>query len=151
MTNVTPVRPRPAEHPGYALERNRVPQVAEEARAMVQTALTAWELLEHADAGELIVSELVANAVRHASGDTIGIHVGRPADDRLRFTVVDQDPRRLPRLREPALSEDSGRGLLLLELIADRWGYDLVGPAVRPHTKHVWAEIVVKPSTAARR
>lgn len=134
----------------YDLERNRVPQVAEEARALVQTALAAWDLQGHSDAGELIVSELVANAVRHASGPTIRINVDLSADGRLRFSVVDQAPARRPRLRTPTPIEDSGRGLLLLDVIADRWGYDLVGPAARPHIKRVWAEVAVTPNAAAK-
>lgn len=145
MTNVTSARPRSAQDPGFDLERNRVAGVAEEARALVQTALAAWELLEHADIGELIVSELVANAVRHAIGPTIRIQVDRLTDDRVRFSVVDHAPHRLPRLRTPGPSEDSGRGLLLLDVLADRWGYDLVGTARRPPvSKRVWAEVVVK-------
>ncbi|MDX3025370.1 ATP-binding protein [Streptomyces acidiscabies] len=150
MTNATSARRRSAGHPGYDLERNRVPQVAEEARALVQTALAAWDLQEHVDAGELIVSELVANAIRHASGPTIRIHVDLLTDDRLRFSVVDHAPARRPQLRTPTPDEDSGRGLLLLDVIADRWGYDLVGPAAQPRTKRVWAEVVVAPNVVAK-
>lgn len=150
MTDPATPRRRSTGHPGYGLEHNRVPQAAKEARALVQTALAAWDLQEHSDVGELIVSELVANAIRHAIGPTIRIHIGLPAHDRVRFTVVDHAPHRLPRLRTPDPSEDSGRGLLLLDVFADRWGYEVESAARRPHTKRVWAEVVVKPSPATQ-
>ena len=40
--------------------------------------------------------------------------------------------------------DESGRGLLLIDGIADRWGYDLHGPEERPRCKEVWAELFMK-------
>jgi anti-sigma regulatory factor (Ser/Thr protein kinase) len=139
----TSARPRRTGHPGYKLELERTPQAAKEARALVRVALAVWGLEEHTDTGMLITSELVANAVRHTSGPTVRIHVDRPAGNRLLFAVVDQAPNRRPQLCTPTPDDVFGRGLLLLDEIADRWGFDLMGSASRPRTKRVWAEVVV--------
>lgn len=142
MTNATSAQPRRTGHPGYELELARVPEAAEEARSLVRVALATWNLDAHAETGALLVSELVANAVRHARGPRIRIHVDRPAPGLLLFAVVDQAPDRRPQRCTPGPDDVSGRGLLLLDEFADRWGYDHVGgPAARPRTKRVWAEL----------
>lgn len=136
-------RARRTGHPGYELDLDRLPQAAKEARSLVRVVLAAWGLEEHADTGTLLVSELVANAVRHSRGTRIRVHVERPAPDQLRFAVVDYAPDRLPQSRTPGPDAVSGRGLPLIDEIADRWGYIVEGPASRPRTKRVWAELQV--------
>ncbi|MET7458704.1 ATP-binding protein [Streptomyces sp. NPDC005574] len=122
----------------------RTPQAAAQARSLVRAALACWNLEEHTDTGILLVSELVANAVRHADGPRIRVHVDRPAPAVLLLAVVDHAPARLPQLRTPGPDDVSGRGLLLLDEVADRWGHDAAGGAAsRPRTKRVWAELRV--------
>lgn len=151
MTNATSAKPpRRTGYPGYEQRLERIPQAAEEARALVRVALATWNLEGHAATGMLLVSELVANAVRHARGPHIRVHVDRPSSGRLLFAVVDQAPDRRPLRQAPGPDDVSGRGLLLLDEFADRWGYDHVGgPAARARTKRVWAEVEVTPDDDA--
>ncbi|MFD8396485.1 ATP-binding protein [Streptomyces sp. NPDC059680] len=132
-------------HPSYALVRERVPESGEEARRLVRVALAAWGL-DHADidAAELVVAELVANAVRHATGSALRIVVERPNADRVYVAVVDRAPRRLPVQRTPGLDETVGRGLLLVDAYALRWGWDILG-GTSPWGKRVWAMLETRP------
>jgi anti-sigma regulatory factor (Ser/Thr protein kinase) len=69
----------------------------------------------------LMVSELVTNAILHASG---GCEVTlRISDARLRVEVADRCPTR-PQVRPPNLVDAHGRGLFLVEAMADGWGVD---------------------------
>ncbi|MGO4417694.1 hypothetical protein AB4Z54_02675 [Streptomyces sp. MCAF7] len=53
-------------------------------------ALAAWGLADEAETAALIMSELVANAARHARGHTIRMTVNRPADNRVYVAVIDR-------------------------------------------------------------
>ncbi|WP_163010606.1 ATP-binding protein [Streptomyces dangxiongensis] len=84
---------------------------------------------------ELLVSELITNAIRHGAGSPL-IRVtwnGRL----LRIAVSDHSDRR-PRTRPTGSTEPGGFGLQLLERLAQRWG-------VTPHHpgKTVWAELAL--------
>lgn len=90
------------------------------------------------EAAEHVVAELSANAATH------GRVVGRDFRlallahaSTLRIEVTDTRADTLPRLRPPSSDEDGGRGLFLVEALADRWGVEL-GPVPR---KTVWAEL----------
>lgn len=75
-----------------------------------------------AEAALLIISELVANAVTHAGGDLVrcDLHL---AEGLLRIEVTDHGPRYLqPEIRQPALDDLSGRGLLLVSTLSCAWG-----------------------------
>jgi len=79
------------------------------------------------------VSELVANAVIHAATSTdLVIDLG---DRRLRVEVRDSAGGH-PERRDPAYDELSGRGLLIVDELADRWGVD-----EEPPGKSVWFEL----------
>jgi anti-sigma regulatory factor (Ser/Thr protein kinase) len=74
---------------------------------------------------ELLVSELVANSVRHSSdlGDRGWIHLKAFASgDLVRVEVRDPGPGFNPDPRCPHPEETTGRGIFLLDQIADRWG-----------------------------
>ncbi|MEF9883960.1 ATP-binding protein [Streptomyces sp. P9-A4] len=90
------------------------------------------------EAATQLVAELATNAATH--GRVAGRSFRLALLDRegvLRIEVTDTRGERLPRA-EPASPEgDSGRGLLLVEALADRWGVDL-GPVPG---KTVWAEL----------
>ncbi|MET9258058.1 ATP-binding protein [Streptomyces sp. NPDC003717] len=113
---------------------------AERGRRLVRTALAAWHLDALTDSGILLVSELVANAVRHTDSHAIRVVVTRPADGLVRIGVTDKS-RALPVPRPDTgdVLRTSGMGLLLVEATADRWGTDL-----RRWGKHVWAELRVE-------
>ena len=56
---------------------------------------------------------------------------------RVRVAVSDQSPR-APVVRSPEDSRPGGKGLLIIEALAIRWGYELDGAG-----KQVWAELVI--------
>lgn len=75
-----------------------------------------------AEAALLIISELVANAVTHAGGDLVRCEL-HLAEGLLRIEVTDHGPRYLqPEIRQPALDDLSGRGLLLVSTLSCAWG-----------------------------
>lgn len=90
------------------------------------------------DLVELLVSELATNAVEHtASGDGGAFRVGlvsRPGT--LRVTVCDDGGSGCPRPAEPAADREAGRGLAMVELLAERWGVERT-----PHGHAVWFEL----------
>lgn len=107
------------------------------ARIAVRTWLAEYGLQEQAEIAELLVSELAANAVLHARGRyrlTLSLESGR-----LRCTVADEGPD-LPETPGACTDSDSenGRGLLLVDALADRWGSGRVEDGVG---KEVWFEL----------
>ncbi len=125
-----------------------LPTVPAVARVFVRATLHAWHLESLAQDAELVVSELAGNAVA-ASADTNGrpiyvdghmpiIRVCLLTDGvRLLIEVWDRAPG-VPVLREVACLEESGRGLMLVNAIADTWGWN---PAEGRPGKAVWAEM----------
>ncbi|MFE0631877.1 SpoIIE family protein phosphatase [Streptomyces sp. NPDC058864] len=101
------------------------------ARQLVDGQLTAWGLDELADSTKLIVSELVTNAVRHASGP---INLRLKRHQVLTCEVSDNDAC-APRIRNAATTDENGRGLFLVTQLSRRWGARSV-----PKGKVVWAE-----------
>ena len=114
------------------------PGAVRAARTAVRNRLAAWNLDGLADIAALLVSELVTNALRHATGP-IGVRLVRPeaVDGVLLVEVSDPlpDP---PRERIAALDDESGRGLQLVAHAAHRWG---TRPGVTGKT--VWFELSV--------
>ncbi|MER6529761.1 SpoIIE family protein phosphatase [Streptomyces sp. NPDC001508] len=107
------------------------PRTAGQARRLVRRTLRRWGLdVLHEDT-ELLVGEVVANAVRFA-GRPITLRLLRT--DVLRCEVGDDSPL-VPRLRHAQPSDEGGRGLFLVEQLALRWGATLLGTG-----KVVWFE-----------
>ncbi|ATW48994.1 ATP-binding protein [Streptomyces peucetius] len=129
-------------HPTYSQTFPCKPSTAEIGRDLVRDVLGVWHLDGLADRAALIVTELIANASRHTPCSEIRLTVARPEATRLRVGVVDREPARLPILSQAADDDESGRGLLLVDAVADRWGYDLHGTGRRPWGKEVWAELL---------
>ncbi|WP_233580524.1 ATP-binding SpoIIE family protein phosphatase [Streptomyces triticirhizae] len=103
-----------------------------EARRMVRENLARWELDELVDSVELLVSEVVTNAVRYAERP-VTLRLLRT--DVLRCEVGDDVPQ-LPRLRQAGPADEGGRGLYLVQRLAQDWG------ATRLSTgKLVWFEV----------
>jgi anti-sigma regulatory factor (Ser/Thr protein kinase) len=106
---------------------------ARQARRFVVDTLEGWQLASVIERAELLVSELVSNAIRHAGSGSRVLLVDGPAW--VRIEVYDHGPGGAV-LRTPGLDELGGRGLLLVQTIADRWG------ASRRRREHVvWCEI----------
>ena len=103
----------------YRRERRSVPL----AREFVRTALDGWGVGGRADEVLLCVSELATNAVRHGvpPGRGFRLSVWPLAGGALRVEVHDSGDG-WPGVRMPADSDEGGRGLLLVEALADKWG-----------------------------
>lgn len=82
----------------------------------------------------LLVTELVANAVRHGEGP-VTLTLVRD-QGRLRVEVTDAS-RRPPRPRDKGVEAESGRGLQIVDVLATRWGTTPAGSA----GKTVWFEL----------
>jgi serine phosphatase RsbU (regulator of sigma subunit)/anti-sigma regulatory factor (Ser/Thr protein kinase) len=107
------------------------------ARRLARRALSRWGLEELSDSVELLVSEVVTNAVRYASRP-VTLRLLRT--DVLRCEVGDDVPQ-LPRLRQARATDEGGRGLYLVNRMARRWG------ATRLSTgKVVWFELSKTPA-----
>ncbi|WP_172381421.1 SpoIIE family protein phosphatase [Streptomyces sp. MNP-20] len=115
-----------------------------EARHMIRAAVRAWGARGRADEIELAADELITNALMHTDGPAVvTLRVVSGADRRLRVDVEDSSSA-LPRLREASDDGVSGRGLLLVDRLADVWGVDSRGSG-----KCVWCEFVVPARDAA--
>ncbi|MBQ0890771.1 SpoIIE family protein phosphatase [Streptomyces sp. RM72] len=102
------------------------------ARRLARRALARWGMEDLTDSVELLVSEVVTNAVRYAS-KPVTLRLLRT--DVLRCEVGDDVPQ-LPRLRQARATDEGGRGLYLVNRLARRWG------ATRLSTgKVVWFEL----------
>ncbi|WP_418960819.1 ATP-binding SpoIIE family protein phosphatase [Streptomyces tritici] len=106
-------------------------RAASVARGLVTDQLAAWGLSELADVSELVVSELVGNALRYGNGPGM-LRLMR--GERLVVEVSDTGPD-LPQIQHADLSDEGGRGLQLINMLCRRWG------SCRTVTgKVVWAE-----------
>ena len=106
------------------------------ARQLTREVLAVWQRADLEETAVLIVSELVTNAVRHAS-------TGRPlvalrletAGASVRIEVHDDDPR-WPEPSAPDVLDESGFGFVLVSALAAKWGVNDTAAG-----KAVWAEL----------
>ena len=105
---------------------------ARKARSLIRRPLRRWDLAELIPTAELLVSELVTNAVRYAQG-RIGLRL--VVEGGLVCEVLD-DSAALPRLRHPGEEDERGRGLQIVSQVAQRWGTRRT-----PAGKVVWCEL----------
>ncbi|MEV7865525.1 ATP-binding protein [Streptomyces sp. NPDC088124] len=115
----------PTDHSGLpvVLRWNRHASSAGLARWELCKILSDWGLSALEEPALLVLSELVTNAVRHARvspGREIETHF-LPASGGLRLEVHDASSEQ-PRQRVPELDECGGRGLMLVEALAEQWG-----------------------------
>ncbi|MFC4498139.1 MULTISPECIES: ATP-binding protein [Streptomyces] len=91
-----------------------------EARRALRELLEGWGRPGRSETAELLTSELVTNALVHTDDDAVLTATVSP--DGLRVEVRDSEPGR-PRPGTPAADEaTNGRGLVLVESLADAWG-----------------------------
>ncbi|MFJ9038939.1 SpoIIE family protein phosphatase [Streptomyces sp. NPDC102406] len=108
------------------------------ARHMIRTAVRAWGAGESADEIELVADELITNALMHTEGPAVvTVRVLTGPVRRLRVDVEDTSSA-LPRRRDAGEAGVSGRGLFLVDRLADVWGVEARGGG-----KCVWCEFVV--------
>ncbi|SDC26629.1 Anti-sigma regulatory factor (Ser/Thr protein kinase) [Streptomyces prasinopilosus] len=127
------------------------PRGARLARRLVSHRLDAWGHPYASPANEtvtLIAAELTANAVRHGRvpGRDVHLRLTEAEDGTLRIEVTDTRTEGRPVAGTPAPDGESGRGLLLVDALADDWG---VLPRPTGPGKTVWAERVLPPGRAA--
>ncbi|WP_063773406.1 ATP-binding protein [Streptacidiphilus jiangxiensis] len=116
-----------------------LPGVTARARRLTLSALESWGLGGHGEVAEQLVAELVANAVRHTGGRTFVLRVLR-GSGRIRIELRDPS-RALPCLIRGDVEDEAGRGLCLVDQLADRWGVDVLS-----HGKSVWFELRTRPA-----
>ena len=115
------------------------PESATVARWLVTDLLRDAVPDDPRDTASLLTTELVSNAIRHTR-DELTLTV-RLEGDTLRVGVSDSSHRR-PQLVQVGERDTSGRGLHLVEALADRWGVD---PDERGLGKTVWFELATAP------
>ncbi|WP_189329931.1 ATP-binding protein [Actinoplanes ianthinogenes] len=143
IATVTADRQRPqARHHRHAVWQPEHPRDAavgaegrDWARRTLPEILTRTPRPDLYDEVDLVLTELISNAVRHGGG----LREAQLADtgDHLRLIAADDDPRG-PAVRARQTDRPNGRGIHLIQAIADRWGVE------RHHTepgKRVWADL----------
>jgi GAF domain-containing protein/anti-sigma regulatory factor (Ser/Thr protein kinase) len=113
------------------------PSAVSDARSLATAQLALWGLEDQAASTELIVSELVTNAVRHAGGPILL----RLIRDHVLTCEVHDTGSCFPHLRHPRLTDDNGRGLFLVDQLSHRWG-----SRDTPDGKLLWAELHLTPA-----
>ena len=113
------------------------PEAVAGIRALVVAQLERWHLDEEAFATELILSELVTNAIRYGAAP---VHV-RLLRDRTLICEVSDASSTSPHLRHAASTDEGGRGLFLVAQLAERWGTRYL-----PAGKVIWAEQTIRSS-----
>jgi anti-sigma regulatory factor (Ser/Thr protein kinase) len=117
------------------------PESVKAGREFVAKTLSAWGMDELTDMAELVVSELITNALRHG----ISAARTRPGDHPVRLRLLAQAPfvmcmvtdpgPDIPVLKASDPAAESGRGLTVVEACSVRWGWHLLDEG----GKVVWA------------
>ncbi|MGY2064386.1 ATP-binding protein [Blastococcus sp. SYSU DS0619] len=105
------------------------------ARHLVQQLLRSWGARQDHDDAALLVTELVANVVDHVGGSACLTLEATFSDDWLRLAVVDCSPTR-PEVLGLSPDRPRGRGMLMVQVLADRWGCE-----EHRDGKRVWFEL----------
>ncbi|MFD3532870.1 SpoIIE family protein phosphatase [Streptomyces sp. NPDC058664] len=113
------------------------PERIAEAREQIRQLLHDWADGDQLDSAVLMVSEMVTNVLVHTDGDALLVAEVACAEKsrRLRVEVADTSDE-LPHKRHPGEMASSGRGLVLMEMLADAWGVDPRGEG-----KAIWFEL----------
>ena len=106
------------------------PTAVAQARDLIRDRLLAWGLHGLADVVELLVSELVTNALRYGIAP-FGLRMTRDAAN-IMVEVSDGNPT-VPRLRNVQVGDEGGRGLHLVDELSTDWGV-----RTHPQGKTVW-------------
>jgi anti-sigma regulatory factor (Ser/Thr protein kinase) len=115
-----------------------VPRSAESGsrlRSLLWTTFACWDVSGPGlDDAALVLSELVGNAVRHATGPSLQVRLCRSGQV-VRIAVSDGSSTP-PRPREAADDDESGRGMHIVAALSRGWGWE-----PRPDGKVVWADV----------
>ncbi|MFF3610285.1 ATP-binding protein [Streptomyces sp. NPDC002580] len=116
----------------FVAESREVPAL----RRIMRLRLGLWGLYEVSEAAQLCVTELVSNVITHVGSGTPATLAVSMNGTHLRIEVHDPDARALPTLVEAAADSEGGRGMALVDAVADRWGVLL-----HPDRKVTWCEL----------
>ncbi|MFE2514384.1 ATP-binding protein [Streptomyces mirabilis] len=105
-------------------------------RRIMRLHLGLWGLHEITEAAQLCVTELVSNVITHVGAGTPTTLAVSMNGTYLRIEVQDPDTRALPTLIQAGADSEGGRGMALVDAIADRWGIQL-----HPDRKVTWCEL----------
>lgn len=103
-------------------------------RRIARAKLSLWGLSPQVDTSLLLVSELVTNGLRYGSGQLVALRLALTSD--LLIVEVDDGSSARPSLRCAGSDAESGRGLFLVDTLADAWG-------VSPDGTTTWAVLNV--------
>ena len=143
MTCPAPVRRGGPQQRGHVREDGRVEftfpvhgTVVALARHAARTVSVAWPTRDALEAVLLILSELLGNALKASTGGAVTLLLSWTSR-RVRIVVTD-DSSHEPTARRAALTDEGGRGLWLVDMLAVRWG------SYATHKgKCVWAEVAL--------
>lgn len=145
------------DHDGHTRREERrtvilalVPTAPGLARQILNEVLAEWGLGHLKDAADVITSELVTNALLHGQDPQrpgeparLAFYTDREADDGGLLFVEVEDPGRFPPTpRDAAEGDIDGRGLLIVEALAEDWGTEPNEPG-----KRVWASLAIRERT----
>lgn len=118
------------------------PGEVERARNLVGASMRRWGMPDDGGVAALLVSELVTNALRYGAQPMrmIAKHDG----PNLRVEVHDARGGEPPRLRRAAPDSTNGRGMMIVDALAARWGWSEFGGE-----KQVWFELELAPAAPA--
>jgi anti-sigma regulatory factor (Ser/Thr protein kinase) len=132
----------PGEHVSFRLPA--VDTSAAEARRRVRRQLALWRVPEETcDNAQLVISELVTNALRHTRSETVGCEL-RLTGALLRVAVASDGSGPGEEPRRAGEEEEGGRGLYLVCALSEGWG---VRPRGSGHGHVVWADLATRPAT----
>ncbi|AYG81831.1 Phosphoserine phosphatase RsbU [Streptomyces hundungensis] len=134
---------RPGAAPPAAVRRTALtvaqaePEQIAGARRQLRELLHDWADEDQVDSAVLMISEMITNVLVHTDGDALLVAEARGplGTRRLRVEVADASDE-LPHRRRPGELASSGRGLILMEMLADAWGVDPRGDG-----KSIWFEL----------
>jgi anti-sigma regulatory factor (Ser/Thr protein kinase) len=119
MNTMAPIRPAVQRKRRVLLSAG--PAAAAAARSRVRAAIYAWDVPVDTAAAVLLTSELVTNAIRHETGETIMLVISC-ARGQLRIDVHDTSCS-VPMLVDGPTDAETGRGLMLVSSLSTEWGY----------------------------
>ncbi|MEU9987071.1 SpoIIE family protein phosphatase [Streptomyces sp. NPDC048045] len=110
------------------------PAVVAQARTLTERQLATWGMSELSFTAALVVSELVTNGIRYATGPVML----RLIRDRFLLCEVSDNAHTAPHLRRARRDDEGGRGLFLVAQVSQRWGTRYTSSG-----KTIWAELAI--------
>jgi serine/threonine-protein kinase RsbW len=134
--------------PATSFRVRRVPSAVADVRRRAVSQAAEWGAVlddETREGLELVVSELVTNAVRYSEGERITVGLVLDVSAKVLTVEACDASRRAPAERSAGAEDEGGRGLLLVGAVAERHGWD---PTAKG--KRAWAELRI-PEVSRRR